>query len=349
MSEKDVLHGLNCPRCGGMVTIPEGQAVVVCPYCDLRSVVRGERGVRRYQVPARIGREQALEAFKRFLSSSLAISRDVAREAELTEVLSVHLPFWAVWGHVLGWTFGRRQVGSGDKRHYEPREVRFAEDLTWNMAACDVGEFGVGRISLEGRPLEPFNPDALHQSGMVFEPVGSLQEVQEAARGEFERKVRSNTGLSEVSQSFVRVVRSRMGLVYYPLWVVRYRFRGRAFQVAIDGFSGEVLYGKAPGNTLYRAVVLVGGMAAGAFAGITLPGLILSASNSDGDGQLAFILLLFLAGMGLMFGAYRRFRYGEHYEYRRYKTVDESPFALGGLANSLSQVKDIYRMVEKLQ
>jgi hypothetical protein len=42
-----------------MVPIPEGQAVVRCPFCDQRSLVRGERGLRRYQVPQRIEREQA--------------------------------------------------------------------------------------------------------------------------------------------------------------------------------------------------------------------------------------------------------------------------------------------------
>jgi hypothetical protein len=57
------LTGLACPRCGGMVTIPEGQAIVICPYCDLRSSVSAENdpgwaddgnpgvGVRRYQAP----------------------------------------------------------------------------------------------------------------------------------------------------------------------------------------------------------------------------------------------------------------------------------------------------------
>jgi hypothetical protein len=348
MSEKEAIHGLNCPRCGGMVSIPEGQAVVLCPFCDLRSVVRGDRGVRRYQVPLRVTRDQAFQAFQRFLSSSMAIARDVAHKAELSEVMTVHLPFWAVWGRCLGWTFGRKEVGSGDHRRREPREVRFAADLNWNTAACDVGEFGVGRISLENRALEPFNADALHASGMVFEPVGSSEEALEAARADFERRVSSQSGLDEVSQAFTRIVRPRLGLVYYPLWMFRYTYRGRSFQVAVDGFSGEVLYGKAPGNTLYRALVLVGGMAAGAFTGITIPGLILSAGSHNDKGNGTFALVLFAAGMGLMYTGYRKFRYGEHYEYRRYKS-DEGIFSLGGLTTNLGQLQDLARQFRRFQ
>ena len=39
------ITGLSCPRCGGMVPIPEGQFLVACPYCDLRSVVSSDEAV----------------------------------------------------------------------------------------------------------------------------------------------------------------------------------------------------------------------------------------------------------------------------------------------------------------
>jgi len=60
MAQESAVEGITCPKCGGMVPIPEGQIVVQCPFCDLRSMVKGERGVRRYQIPEQITREQAL-------------------------------------------------------------------------------------------------------------------------------------------------------------------------------------------------------------------------------------------------------------------------------------------------
>lgn len=346
MSPAEPLHGLSCPRCGGMVPIPEGQALVICPFCELRSVVRGENGIRRYQVPNRIDHTQAAEAMRGFLTGRMAVARDAARTAQLTEVFLVHLPFWAAWGRGLGWAFGRQQVGSGDKRRYEPRELRLAEELTWNGAACDVGEFGVNVITLKDRPLEPFNPDALHATGMVFEPVGSPAEALQKAETEFDALVRKKTRLDQLSQTFVRVVRPRLGLVYYPLWVVRYLYHGRAFQVAVDGFSGEVLYGKAPGSVLYRALALVGGMAAGAFVAIDIPALVLNGNDSDG---LEFALIAFVAGLVIMYAAFRVFRYGEHYEYRRYRS-GSLPGGLSILpADGLLKAGEFLRQVEKFR
>lgn len=318
MSEPSALQGLSCPRCGGMVPIPEGQALVICPFCDLRSLVSGERGLRRYQVPVRIEREQVLGAFQQFLRGHVAIAGSAAREAQVSEVLLMHLPFWAVWGRTLGWVFGQKEVGSSDNRRLEAREVRVMEEMTWNGAACDVGEFGVTEISLQGRPLEAFSADALHRSGMVFEPVGAADDAWQRANADFENRVDAKAGLDRVNQRFMRVLRPRLGLVYYPLWVLRYLYRGRSFQVVVDGYSGEVLYGKAPGNILFRAAALVGGMAGGAFVAIDIPGLVLMNSSNSEDNSFGLVVGAFVVGMGLMYWAWHTFRHAEHYEYRRY-------------------------------
>ena len=160
---------------------------------------------------------------------------------------------------------------------------------------------------------------------MVFEPIGSQSDAQSAADNEFHQQVRDHADLDRVAQVFTRLSHRRFGLVYYPLWVLRYLYRGRAFQVVVDGYTGKVLYGKAPGSTLYRALVLIGGMIAGAFLSIDVSSAFFSmAFNIDGDSDGLFTLLAigggaFLAGFGIMFAAYRKFRYGEIFEYRGYR------------------------------
>jgi DNA-directed RNA polymerase subunit RPC12/RpoP len=342
MNAPEAAHGLACPQCGGVVPVPEGQVIVACPYCDLRSLVKGERGLQRYQVPQKVAREGALEAMQRFLSGKKAIASNAARQATLEEAFIAYLPFWVNWARALGWVFGQKRVGSGDNTRYEPREVRTAQDLSWNGAACDVGEFGVTVISLQGRALEPFDPQRLHEAGLVFEPVGSLSEARTAAGNDFQERLRRAAGLDRVSQVFTRMVRARMGLVYYPLWVLRYLYRGRAFQVVVDGYSGDVLYGKAPGSTLYRAAVLVGGMALGALLAVDGSALAFYlGSQADGDSASALFvggIVALVAGFGLMAGAYRAFRFGEQYEYRQ-----------GGKgAFSLQQSKQILEQIEGL-
>lgn len=321
MNEKEATHGLACPKCGGMLAIPEGQWIVRCPYCELRSLVRGDRGLLRYQVPLHLNREQVVPALQHFLTSSNAIASDARRQAKLQEAFPIFLPFWTGWSRVLGWVFGQKRVGSGENTRYQPREVQVAQEAVWNGAACDVSEFGVQNVPIEGRPLEAFDTDALHRAGMVFEPVGSASQARQSAEQDFSDRVQRSAKLDRIAQVFVRLVRFRFGLVYYPLWVLRYLYRGRSYQLTVDGHSGDVLYGKAPGNTLYRAAVLVGGMALGAFIAIDGSALAFTiAANVEGDGAEAIFLFglgLLVVGFGMMGVAYRKFRYGEQYEFRR--------------------------------
>jgi DNA-directed RNA polymerase subunit RPC12/RpoP len=312
MSEKEAIQGLTCPKCGGVIAIPEGQEIVNCPYCEQRSVVKGERGLRHYQAPLLVDRSQATAVYQKFLHGNFAIARDCSRQAQLREAFVAYVPFWAAWGRALAWAFGEKEEGDSDHRHYEPCEVRFSEEVDWNGAACDVGEFGVTSVPLNGQQLQPYKEESLHSSGMVFEPVGSASDARAQAEAAFKQRIQNKTHLDRLSQLFVRMVHVRMGLVYYPLWIIRYIYKGRAFQVAVDGSTGKILYGKAPGNTLYRAGILVGGMAAGAFVGIDLPALILSGNSHNSGGGVLFMLA---AGAALMFGAYRAFRYGEEYEF----------------------------------
>jgi hypothetical protein len=344
--EKAALEGLNCPKCGGILPIPEGEVIVHCPYCDLRSVVSGEHGLKRYQVAGRIDRQKAVDAVYGFLGGHMGIATDARRKDKVTETFLAYLPFWAGWGRVLAWGFGERKVGSGDNERYEPREVRVVEEMSWNGAACDVGEFGVSQVPLNDQQLQPYNVDSLHRSGLVFEPVGSTTDADTAAKQSFAARVQGKLGLDRVSQVFTRTVRPRLGLVYYPLWVTRYTYRSRTFQVVVDGATGQVLYGRAPGNNLYRAGVLVAGMASGALIGIDLPALILSGSNNSHSNNLpVFAIGLFIFGLGLMWAAYRTFRYGEQYELR------SGPKQVTGAVGSdlLSQFTKAASILEKLQ
>jgi DNA-directed RNA polymerase subunit RPC12/RpoP len=346
MSEAKSLHGLNCPRCGGTVPIPEGQAVVKCPYCDMRSLVRGERGVRRYQVPCRVERATAVGRLGTFLSSNLSIAFNAKSSARVTEAFLAYLPFWTTWARVLGWVFGQERKGSGKNRRWVPREVKVTRDMVWNGAACDVGEFGVATVPLTTQPMEPFNADQLHANGLVFEPVTSISEAQQAAEQTFEQRVRKESGVDRIAQVFTRAVNERFGVVYYPLWVLRYTYRERAYQLVVDGFSGEVLYGKAPGNTLYRAAALVGGMALGAFVSVDVSTALLGLiANSDSGDDMEGVALAALAavgiGFGIMWGAYRAFRYGEVYEYRR----DKPPLDVAKPAQMLEEATQWLKML----
>jgi hypothetical protein len=309
----ELITGLSCPNCAGTLSVREGQRIVKCPYCDARSFVRGERGVGRYQVARRVEREAAAQAVRGFWSG-FNKAMDLSQRARLTELFLAYVPYWRAQALVAGWVFGQKKVGSGKNSRYEPRERQIMESMDWTGAAGDVAEFGVERVSVSGAQLAAYNPETLHAEGLVFEPTGSQTDAHDAARRAWDGQAQKKAGLDRVAQSFLRFFREALSIVYYPLWVARYSYRNRAYQVVVDGQSGRVLYGKAPGNIWFRALMLVGGTALGSF--ILVDGMVVAltiVANSNDDDTLG-LLLLPLAGTLLIAGGYRLFRWGEEIE-----------------------------------
>jgi hypothetical protein len=313
----DVITGLACPNCSGILSVREGQRIVRCPFCSATALVRGERGISRYQVAREIDREAATAAVRGFWGG-LNRAMDLSSKAQITELFLVYLPYWRALSQVAGWIFGQKKVGSGKNSRYEPREVRIMEDMEWTGAAGDVAEFGVDSIKMEAVKLAAYDPDGLHAEGLVFEPTGAQQDALGSARQSWDERARRKAALTRVAQVWLRYLREALGLVYYPLWVARYTYRNRAYQVVVDGHTGKVLYGKAPGNIYYRALMLVAGTALGAFVlvdGLALASAVAFGADADDD-AVALLCLPLVVGVALIGGGYRLFRWGEEIEHR---------------------------------
>jgi hypothetical protein len=275
-------------------------------------MVKGDRGVRRWQVTNQVQRQEALETVQDFFSG-MNKAFNLKREARVSELFLVYLPYWHVHASVGGWLFGR--VKSGDDQT-KPIEVEVMEEMEWGDAATDVAEFGVHRVSIKEQHLEPYNPEQLHAEGMVFEPVESRSDALDEAHQHFAYRVRTKRDLKQRYFEKTHVFREQLSLVYYPLWVARYEYRNRNYQVVIDGVSGKIFYGKAPGNVFYRAAMLVAAMAIGNFIlvnGTIIAGRIIAESSDDDS---FFLLALPLAiGIGIIAAGYHRFRHGEEVEF----------------------------------
>ena len=64
-----------------------------------------------------------------------------------------------------------------------------------------------------------------------------------------------------------------------------------------------------------------------------------------GDADVA----VFVVGLGLMLISYRRYRYGEHYEYRRRSSQLGGSSLSASLPDSVRQVTDIFQKLERFR
>lgn len=347
---KEQSQGLICPNCAGVISVAEGVRIVQCPYCSQHSLVQGDRGILRWYVPQRVDRAGAENSARGFLSG-IRKARDLRRAAKIEEVFLAYLPFWRVEATVAGWLFGRVRE---DKDSTKPDEHQVFESMNWNDAAIDVTEFGVHHIVLSRDDLLPFDNQKLHAEAMVFDPSESQTEAFEEARAHFLFRSRTQASQTRTTYENIQLLHPEFSLVYYPVWLVRYSYRKRIYQIVVDGVHGRVMYGKAPGNILYRAAALVVGLALGNLLIVDGTALLLglSSRSSDDDTGLGALLMAIVIGAAIILYGYRQFRYGEEVEdkpkeYRKALTTPTVKLdSIGGLIASSSKLSELSDMMK---
>jgi len=303
--------GLSCPSCGGTLAVEPGLRAMVCSFCNTPLLITGELGIRRLAVEAEIPQDRAFSATRSWWTRGWNKDPRLKTEATTAEAFLCFLPFFRVEADAVGYAFGteRRTRGSGKNRRteYVPVERRVERHLDTTFPALNVAEWGVGRVNLTGDRLLPFDRERLERQGMVFSPTASEREVRRNCLAEFEQQADPSAGLHEVHFRYLATLRERLSVIYYPLWVVRYRFRERSYQTVVDAEDGTLAYGKAPGNDLYRAVTGVASLAAACFLFTTVLqwGFV---GNSDDSFEL--VLGAGAAALGLLAWGWRQFRHG---------------------------------------
>ena len=309
------VEGLSCPSCGGALAVDDGVRVVTCPYCEQPLLALGEVGIRRFGVAPEVDAAAARREVERWLASGWNKEPRLEKEAEVQETFLCFLPFFRIEADARGVALGteerRRTVGSGKNRRTETYEVDVERTVERHLdrthPALNLAEWGVRKVNLAGDRLIPFDDEALERLGMVFVPTGSEREVREAALDAFRREADPTKGMKRVRFQWLETLRERLTVVYYPLWLVRYRFRERSYQALVDAEDGTLSYGKAPGNDFYRAAMLVLAEAAAAF--VATSGLQWGFELGD-DAILIGPLLGGALGLAIFIWGWKRFRHG---------------------------------------
>jgi hypothetical protein len=292
--------------------LAEGERIVACRYCGGQSLVLVPDAVPRHVVQATLDEAAAVRAAKAALQRSgvpLAV-----RQGRFETIGLCYAPFYEATAVRLGTIFVRDRVKppapltDGDESSPEldrwlasPGEERedtkvVEQDVLRIGPACELPELGVERIRLAEQRrggatilLQPFDPVALHSRAVVFAPTTPA-----------ERFLNETTWRVPSQNDATRFVETRLKLLYYPVWQARFRHRGQAYEVAVDGVTGTLLHGRAPRDGALPAVVASAGLA---LAAVGLGRWIRWIAGAGGEGPI--LLLAAIAGGALLWWAWR--------------------------------------------
>jgi DNA-directed RNA polymerase subunit RPC12/RpoP len=332
----DVSVGLNCPACGGAVSVVEGENTLVCPYCSSTLFIEGDQGVSTVAFKNRVGRDGAVEASRQWWSRGWK-ARDLKRVGRTTEVYPIYLPFWRVMTRVAGWICGyeiRRHTDSKGVVHEQkvPKEVMVLNDYHFSEIAADPGDLGIRSL----RNLSGETGFADFDMIPTFEATTSKDDAVVKAKSDAASRARSSARVPRVTMERLHILPRRLSMVYYPVWVVRYSYRDRMYMTTVDGVTGKVLSGRAPGDPLFQSLAITAGTSVGGLAAAV--GIILSEVD-------AWLMIGGIAGgAAILYATYRFFRHGSEIVEGEFKHKPASVSeAIKELQNAAKTLQEAYR------
>ncbi len=337
LKKEKVIKGITCPSCGGALDLKEGLRTFNCNYCGSLLVTKGESGAIKYYVPKKISRDDAIKKAIQWLGSGFSKAKGLQANSKIDEAFLTFIPYWRVRADVVGWVFGQQQKTTNSGTTYEDKEIKVQRTYDSTFPACDVAELGVRKINLEGDEILPVEFEELQQQGMLFNIISSEEEIVKNAKAKFVTDSKNSASLTRVTFEHFDLVRSDVNIVYYPLWVIRYIYSNRTYQVVVDGEDGSICYGKAPGSNVFRAISGIIATAAGMFLA-TFFEIFKYAQDKT---AFAIYVIFLIIGILLMRWGYKKFRYGGEIEEGTGLVEDEkSTFSLvkdsGGITSFLN-------------
>lgn len=313
--------GLNCPACGGAISIAEGENVVICQYCDSVLYAEGDQGVHTIAFKNKLLRDAAMVASQHWWAHGLK-ARDLKRTGKIIETYPIYLPFWRTTTRVAGWICGYEERRHTDQKgnvtvEKIPKEVMVLQDFGDSEIACDPGDLGI-------RTMKNFAGEttfADFEEIPTFESTTSKDDAVKHGIDDSLAKARANARVPKVTLDTLKAFNKALTMTYYPVWVVRYNYRDRMYMDTVDGVTGQVLSGRAPGDPLFQSLAMTGGTSVGGL--IAAAGIILAGSADDWRIALAGVAV----GAIILFLTYRFFRHGSEIiqgEFKEKKSVKDA-------------------------
>lgn len=261
---------IHCDSCGANVTVPENTVSFSCPFCaaNIVSQARACPVVKPNAVlPFRVTRDNAIDAFRKWLSSRWLAPSALKREGRLdASVSGIYIPAWTYDTDTVTDYTGQRgdayytthtRVVNGQTQTYTERHIRwsyasgtvavdFDDVLVEATATLDRGDLEHLR-PWDVKACLPYRDEFLAGfRAEAYPPELDLPHCFEAAKQamqpEIDSAIRSDIGGDEqrIDQKRTRYNDITYKNLLLPVWVSAYRYQNKVYRFLVNARTGEV-------------------------------------------------------------------------------------------------------------
>jgi DNA-directed RNA polymerase subunit RPC12/RpoP len=241
-----IVNEISCSHCGAPISFEPGEIIATCKYCGYTIVIETGRAftfdhsmLLNHYDPTQID-----EPIKSWMRSGFLKPSDLARKSKIIEKELNYLPFWII-------TVEAQTTYKGIFERLTPavtKDGQIQKEYDWLILARKASDFPTreyqvpleGKIPYDFRKIEGFAKTLNSEMDKDEAEEQAKQEIEELHRYLIQKDV---DRIIEI-KSEIKIDQSVY--LHAPIWLIKYEYKGKNYQLWIDGATGTTIKGDIP-------------------------------------------------------------------------------------------------------
>jgi len=241
-----VAQNIRCSHCGAPVEFKPGELITTCKYCGFTTVI--ETGAPfKFEHSLLLNKynlAQADELIRDWMRLGFMKPSDLARKSKVLEKNLVYLPFWVVSNEA-------KISYKGIFERISPpivKEGKIQKEYNWLVLAREAAGFPTREydVPLEGKI--PYDFRKIEWFAKVLNSEIDREEALELAKQQIAAHHRYllKQDVDKIIEIHTEINVKQAVYLHAPVWFVKYEYKGKTYQLILDGAAGMALKGDIP-------------------------------------------------------------------------------------------------------
>lgn len=243
-----VVQEIRCSHCGAPISFQPGEILATCKYCGFTVVIEtGQTFTFEHSMLFnKYDPTQIEEPTRDWMREGFLKPSDLAKKSKIVEKNLIYLPFWVVSAKA-------KTSYKGIFERITPAVVKegdIEKEYDWLVLARKATEFPTREydVPLEGKV--PYDFRKVEVFAKVLNSEIDRNDAVEIAKQQIEENHRylAQQDIDKVIEMKTEMDVSQVVYLHAPIWFVRYEYRGKSYQLLLDGASGTAIKGDIPSS-----------------------------------------------------------------------------------------------------
>jgi hypothetical protein len=241
-----IVEEISCPHCGAPISFEPGEILATCKYCGYTVVIETGKAFNfeHSMLLNKYDPIQIEESIKEWMRTGFVKPSDLARKSKIIEKTLIYLPFWIV-------TAEATTTYKGIFERIAPpvvKEGRIEKEHNWLVLARKATEFPTSEYEVPLEAKIPYDFRKIEEFAKTFNSEIDKDEAEERAKQEIEEL---HHYLAQQDIDKIIEIKSEINIrqtvyLHAPIWFIKYEYKGKTYQLLIDGASGATIKGDIP-------------------------------------------------------------------------------------------------------